>query len=391
MKQLNDERTQFIPFSRPFIGEEEISGVVDTLRSGWITTGPKCQAFEEKFASAVGAEHAVAVSSCTAGLHLALLALGIGQGDEVITTPMTFAATVNMIVGVGATPVFADIDVGTRQILPEKIEACITKKTKLILPVHFAGSTCDMDRIMGIAETHGIPVLEDAAHAIGSVYKDRPVGNLGNTSVFSFHPIKNITTGEGGMITTDDASLAEKVRTLRFHGLAKDAWKRYAEGEVSQYDVLLPGFKYNMMDIQAALGICQLERLEDFITERAAQASRYTRSFEGMAGLHLPELPPYPVRHAWHLYTILVDSPGVTRDDFMKELNQHGVGSGLHFKAVHLHHFYRERMGFRRGLCPNAEFVSDRIVSLPLFPGLARAAQERVIEAVGAILGGERQ
>jgi dTDP-4-amino-4,6-dideoxygalactose transaminase len=387
---VDEQAAQYVPFSRPCIGEAEISEVVDTLRSGWITTGPKCRTFEEKFAAAVGSGHAVAVSSCTAGLHLALLALGIGPGDEVVTTPMTFAATVNMIVGVGARPVFADIDAGTRQISPDKIEACITERTRLILPVHFAGSACDMDRIAEIAGARGVPVLEDAAHAIGTRYKERPVGGLGNPCVFSFHPIKNITTGEGGMVTTDDGSLAEKIRMLRFHGLAKDAWKRYAEGEVSQYDVLVPGFKYNMTDIQAALGIRQLDRLEEFISERTEQASLYSRHLEGVAGLVLPELPPYPVRHAWHLYTVLVDAPGLSRDDFMKELNRRGIGSGLHFKAVHLHHAYREMYGFRRGLCPNAEFASDRIVSLPLFPGLARAEQERVIESVTAILEGAR-
>ena len=384
-----NENIPYIPFSKPCIGEEEISEVMDTLRSGWITTGPKCQVFEEKFASYVGARFAVAVSSCTAGIHIALLAHGVGRGDEVITTPMTFAATVNMIISVGAKPVFADIDVGTRQILPEKIEACITDNTKLILPVHFAGSMCDMDRIMHIAESHDIPVLEDAAHAVGSSYKGRGAGSLGNTSIFSFHPIKNITTGEGGMVTTDDESLAEKITLLKFHGLAKDAWKRYAGGEVSQYDVLLPGYKYNMMDIQAAMGIHQLDKLEGFITERAKQAAYYTRCLEGKGGILLPELPPYPVRHAWHLYTVLIDTPLINRDDFMKNLNERGIGSGLHFKAVHLHHYYREQLGFRRGLCPNAEFVSDCIVSLPLFPGLSRFDQDRVIKAVGDILEGE--
>jgi dTDP-4-amino-4,6-dideoxygalactose transaminase len=380
----------FIPFSRPSIGEEELSEVMDTLSSGWITTGPKCQAFEEKFASYIGARFAVAVSSCTAGIHLALIAHGIGKGDEVITTPMTFAATVNMIVGVGAIPVFADIDIGTRQILPEKIEACITQNTKLIIPVHFAGSACDMDKIMRIAGSHGIAVLEDAAHAVGSSYQGRRVGTMGNTSVFSFHPIKNITTGEGGMVTTDDASLAEKINLLRFHGLAKDAWKRYAEGEISQYDVLLPGYKYNMMDIQASLGIHQLDKLEGFIAERAKQAAYYHKYFEGRKGILLPQLPPYPVRHAWHLYTVLIDTPRITRDDFMQEMGRRRIGSGFHFKALHLQHYYRERFGFRRGLCPNAEFVSDRIVSLPLFPGLSRSDQDRVIEAVIGIIEGEK-
>jgi dTDP-4-amino-4,6-dideoxygalactose transaminase len=213
---------------------------------------------------------------------------------------------------------------------------------------------------------------------------------MGNTSVFSFHPIKNITTGEGGMVTTDDASLAEKINLLRFHGLAKDAWKRYAEGEISQYDVLLPGYKYNMMDIQASLGIHQLDKLEGFIAERTKQAAYYHKYFEGRKGILLPQLPPYPVRHAWHLYTVLIDTPRITRDDFMQEMGRRRIGSGFHFKAVHLQHYYRERFGFSRGLCPNAEFVSDRIVSLPLFPGLSRSDQDRVIEAVIGIIEGEK-
>ncbi|MFH2001309.1 MAG: aminotransferase class I/II-fold pyridoxal phosphate-dependent enzyme [Planctomycetota bacterium] len=385
-----DKSKPFIPFSRPSIGDEEIASVVDTLRSGWITTGPKTKEFEDRFAEYVGAKHAIALSSCTAGLHLAFIALGIGEGDEVITSPMTFAATTNMMINVGAIPVFADIDPGTRQILPEKIEACITKKTKLIVPVHFAGSACDMDRIMAISERHGIPVLEDAAHAAGTLHKGRKIGSLGNMAIFSFHPIKNMTTGEGGMVTVDDPSLAEKIALLKFHGLAKDAWKRYSEGEVTQYDVLLPGFKYNMMDIQAALGLQQLKRLDGFNEERGRQAEYYNQHLKGMEGIRLPMLPDYSVGHIWHLYTVLIDTPHVSRDTFMKELSSRGIGSGLHFKAVHLHHYYKERFGFERGFCPNAEFVSDRIVSLPLFPGLSRSDQDRVIRAIGEILEGGR-
>lgn len=380
----------FLPFSRPSIGEEEIAEVVDSLRSGWITTGPKVQAFEKAFAEYVGVKHAVAVSSCTAGLHLSLLALLIGPGDEVITSPMTFAATVNMIVRVGAKPVFADIDRQTRQIDPAAVEACITAATRLIVPVHFAGNACDLDRLEAIAARRGIPLLEDAAHAAGTEYKGARIGSRGHPAVFSFHPIKNMTTGEGGMVTTDDDELAERVRLLRFHGIGKDAWKRYTAEGASQYDVLLPGFKYNMMDLQAALGIHQLRRLEGFIEERAAQAARYGEALAGIPGLELPDLPPYPVRHAWHLYTVLVGPPALDRDGFMEALKARGIGTGLHFKAVHLHRYYAKELGYGRGLCPEAEYVSDRIVSLPLYPGLAPDDQARVAEAVRGILhGGE--
>ena len=390
MKSVDTEHVEFIPFSRPCISELEVNEVVETLRSGWLTTGPRCKTFEKRFAEYVGTGHAVSVSSCTAGLHLALLALGIGEGDEVITSPMTFAATVNMIVHAGATPVFADIDRETRQITPDSISRCISERTRLIIPVHFAGSVCDLDGIRTLAKEHGIDVLEDSAHAVGSRYKGRKVGAGGSLCVFSFHPIKNMTTGEGGMITTDDSALAEKLTHLRFHGLAGDAWKRYAEGEVTQYDVLLPGFKYNMMDLQAALGLHQLARLDEFIDARKKLSDRYTEHFTPLNGIGLSRLPEYPVHHSWHLYTILIENPSITREAFMRELNRLGIGSGLHFKAVHLHPYYKDRFGFRYGQLPDAEYVSDRIVSLPLHPGLTHEDQDRVIAAVESLITGVR-
>ena len=386
-------REDFLPFSRPCLGKEEIHEVVECLNSGWITTGPRCQEFEKDFAAYVGAKHAVALSSCTAGLHLAFLALGLGEGDEVVTSPMTFAATVNMIYLCGAKPVLADIDVRTRQVLIDEIEAKITPRTKAVVPVHFAGSACDLQAIEALARQHGLLVVEDAAHAVGTRYRGKLIGSGDNPAAFSFHPIKNMTTGEGGMLVTNDDDLAEQVRVLKFHGIAKDAWKRYAADGVSQYDVLRPGFKYNMMDIQAALGIHQLRRLDDFIRQRTEQARYYDQHLAEIDEIGLPGMPPYPVRHAWHLYTVLVkvETLAINRDEFMNELKRRNIGTGLHFKAIHLHPFYARELQLSRGSLPNAEYVSDRIVSLPLFPRLERNDQDDVIEAIKDVIHAARK
>ncbi len=377
-------RLTFLPFSLPSIGEEEIAEVVDSLRSGWITTGPKAQRFEADFAGYVEAKHAVALSSATAGLHLSLKAIGVGPGDEVITTPMTFVATVNMIVANGATPVFADIDPTTLQIDPEEIERKVTEKTRAILPVHFAGQPCDLDKIHRIADQHELFVIEDAAHAIGTEYRRKRIGSLSDLTVFSFHPIKNLTTGEGGMVTTDNEELAERIRILKFHGITKDAWKRYDARGTPHYDVLLPGFKYNFMDIQAALGIHQLRRIDAFNRRRKEMAERYHHAFAKLDEIELPRAVPYPHRHAWHLYVILVRPERLTinRDGFMNALREEKIGTGIHFIAVHLHRYYRENFSYRRGDFPHAESVSDRILSIPLFPGMTDRDQEDVIRAV---------
>ncbi|NOY53455.1 MAG: aminotransferase class I/II-fold pyridoxal phosphate-dependent enzyme [Deltaproteobacteria bacterium] len=381
------DRLTFLPFSLPSIGEEEIAEVVDSLRSGWITTGPKTERFEKEFADYVGAKYAVGLSSATAGLHLSLKALGVGPGDEVITTPMTFAATVNMIVANGATPVFADIDPQTLQIDPVEVEKKVTEKTKAIVPVHFAGQPVDLDAIHTIAKIHHLTVLEDAAHAVGTEYKGKRIGALSELSVFSFHPIKNITTGEGGMVTTNDEALAERVRLLKFHGISKDAWKRYDEKGTPHYDVLDVGFKYNMMDLQAALGIHQLKKADAFNARRSEMAARYNEAFAALEGIDLPGEVAWPHRHAWHLYVIFVrpDRLGLDRDGFMAALKEAKIGTGIHFIAVHLHRYYREHFAFRRGDLPHAESISDRILSLPLFPGMTGRDQEDVIRAVRKI------
>lgn len=377
-------RSTFLPFSRPTVGPEEIQEIVDSIHSGWITTGPKVERFAEELGRYLNAPYVAPVSSATAGLHVALLALNIGPGDEVITTPLTFAATANVIVLTGATPVFADIDPRTLQIRPEEVKKKITKKTKAIMPVHFAGQPADLEALTDTANQHGLAVIEDAAHAIGTEYKGKKIGSFKTTSVFSFHPNKNMTTGEGGAVATHDPAVFEKVSLLRFHGMDKNAWKRFDKSGSARYDITLPGFKYNMMDIQAAMGLHQLKKLEGFIKTRAALAEKYQRAFSGTKGILRPVAVPYPHRHAWHLYTPLIDIDALkmTRDEFMKELKDRNIGSGLHYTAVHEFSYYAKTYGYRPADFPDAHYVSDRILSLPLFPGMTEQDQDDVVETV---------
>mgnify|MGYP000855575820 FL=1 len=368
-------RKEMLAFSRPSLGDEEIAEILHSMRSGWITTGPKCARFEQDVCDYVGAKHAVALSSATAGLHLALLAAGVGPGDEVITTSMTFAATANVVALVGATPVFVEIR-DDLNIDPACIEAAVTPRTKAVIPVHFAGYPCDMERILEIARRRNLVVIEDAAHAIGTEYRGRRIGSLGAMTVFSFHPIKNITTGEGGMLVTDDPALAEKVRLLKFHGIQKDAWKRYGGKEIPQYEIHFPGFKYNLTDLQAALGIHQLKKLDGFIEIRTRLAARYRALLAGAPGILLPVTPlEEGIRHCWHLFVVLVDIDRLTidRDRFMGAMLEANIGIGLHFPAVHLQPYYLKAFGCRRGTLPKTEFVSDRIFSLPLYPKMREA------------------
>ena len=379
-------RETFLPFAKPSIGDEEIAEVADSLRSGWITTGPKTERFTEEFRAYVGGRFAAAISSATAGLHVSLLAHGIGPGDEVITTPMTFAATLNVIVLVGATPVLADVDRRTLNVRVEEIEKRVGPKTRAVIPVHYVGQPCDMDPILALAKAKGLAVIEDAAHAIGTEYKGRRIGSFPTTSVFSFHPNKNITTGEGGMVVTDDERVFETVSLLKFHGMDRNAWKRFAKAGSPRYDIALPGYKYNMMDIQAAIGLHQLPKLDGFIAKRAALAAAYQRDLAG-APLLLPEPVPWPSRHAWHLYAPLVDLDRLTidRDRFMAELKERNIGCGLHYSAAHEFSYYREKFGWKPEDFPEAHFVSERIVSLPLFPGMTEGDRGDVVEAVFAI------
>ncbi len=370
--------SEFIPMSRPYIGREEIEAVSEVLRSGWITTGPKCAELEEAFARLVGAGRALSLTSGTAGMHLVFKALGIGAGDEVITPSMTFASTVNQIVLAGATPVFVDVDYDTLLVEPSEIEKRITRRTRAIVPVHFAGAPADMDAIEAAAGD--IPVIEDAAHAIGTRYKGRHIG-WKNLAVFSFHPIKNITTAEGGMVTGTDDAFMERLRLLRFHGIERDAWKRYGKGSDPTYDIAEPGYKYNMTDLQAALGVVQLAKIDEINARRTFIAQRYLQGLSCVGGLDLPGLPAYDHTHSWHLFVVKVTSLG--RPAFMEALAEHNIGYGLHFPACHTLSYVRELIG-EVDLAATQE-AAGKIVSLPLYPGMDDTQVERVIEVVREI------
>jgi dTDP-4-amino-4,6-dideoxygalactose transaminase len=365
---------------------------VACLESGWITTGPRVKKFEEDLKTYVSAPHVLALTSATAGLHLALLALGLKKDDEVITTPMTFAATLNTIVLAGAKPVLVDVEPGTYNMDVSRLAKAITKRTRAVMPVHFAGLPVDLDPLYETAKKHGLRVIEDAAHAIGTEYKGRRIGSFGDTQVFSFHPNKNMTTGEGGAISTRDDKLAEAVSLLRFHGMDREAWDRFGKKGSQHYEIILPGYKYNMMDIQAALGLHQLGQLDGFIARRTELALRYQKLLAGWPQWSLPGTPSYSHRHAWHLYTPLITPPaaGMDRDAFMQGMKERNIGTGLHYRAVHLYPYYREHFGFKRGDFPNAESISDRIVSLPLFPAMTDADQDRVIGAMKDLFGGKQ-
>lgn len=325
----------FLPFSRPSMGEEEIAAVGQVLRSGWITTGPQTHQLEQDFSATFGCKHAIAVSSATGGMHVTLMALGIGPGDEVITPSQTWVSTINMIVLLGAEPVMIDVDPDTLMVSADAVAAAITPKTKAIIPVHYAGAPLDLDPIYAVANEHGIPVVEDAAHAAGTKYRERWIGAQG-TAIFSFHAIKNMTCAEGGLIATDDDALAEKVRALKFHGLAVDAFDRQVLGRKPQAEVVEPGFKYNLSDIHASVAVVQLKRLAQMNARRAELAQRYLDKLQGSPYLPMA-VPAYPHLHAWHLFMIRVDEArcGISRDALMERLKEQGIGTGLHFRAAH--------------------------------------------------------
>ena len=383
---MNDD---FLPFARPSISRAAIDEVVACLESGWITTGPRVQKFEQALKQYLGAPHVLALSSATAGLHLALVALDLQPGDEVITTPMTFAATLNTIVLAGGRPVLVDVEPHTYNMDVTRLADAIGERTRAIMPIHFAGLPVDLDPLYALAKKHGLRVIEDAAHAIGPEYSGRRIGAFGDTQVFSFHPNKNITTGEGGAIATRDEKYAARLALLRFHGMDREAWNRFGKTGSQHYEIVEPGYKYNMMDIQAALGLHQLPALDGFIRRRTELAQRYQRLLADWRKLALPRAPSYSHRHAWHLYTPLVnaEAAGMNRDDFMQALKQRNIGTGLHYRAVHLYPYYRERFGFKRGDFPIAESIGDRIVSLPLFPDMTDVDQDRVVDAMRDMFG----
>jgi UDP-4-amino-4-deoxy-L-arabinose-oxoglutarate aminotransferase len=377
----------FLPFSRPSITRTDVEAVSAVLESGWLTTGGRCAELEARFCERVGSTSAVALTSATAGMHLLLHALGIGPGDEVITPSMTWVSTVNLIVLQGATPVFVDVDRNTLMTTAERVEEVMSERTKAIIPVHFAGASLDLDPLYALAERHGVAIVEDAAHAAGTTYKARAVGGRG-TVIFSFHPIKNMTTGEGGLICTDSEELAAKIRRLRFHGLGLDTFQRESQGRAPQAEVLEPGYKYNLPDMNAALGVSQLSRLDEMNAKRAALAARYSELLAHVDGILPLDLPDHPMEHAWHLYVVRVDTERarIDRDRFMERLKALNIGTGLHFRAVHEHAYYRAQ-NFE-GSLPNTEWNSERLVSLPLFPDMALRDVDRVVDAIRSVLGG---
>lgn len=375
----------FLPFSRPSLGEEELAAVKAVFESGWITTGPKNAELEQAFCQLTGNQHAIAVSSATAGMHVTLLALNIQPGDEVITPSLTWVSTINIITLLGATPVMIDIDRDTLMVTPEQIEAAITPRTRAIIPVHYAGAPADIDAIRAIGERHGIAVIEDAAHAAGCYYKGQHVGQQG-TAIFSFHAIKNMTCAEGGLIVTDDAELADRMRSLKFHGLGVDAYDRHTQGRKPQAEVIMPGFKYNLPDISAAIALVQLNKLAAINTRRAEIAQRYLTELADTPFLPLAQ-PEWSHQHAWHLFIIRADEAtcGLSRDALMETLKAQDIGTGLHFRAAHTHKYYRER--YPQLSLPNTEWNSDRICSIPLFPDMRDEDVSRVIGALRHIAG----
>ncbi len=382
------KRDSFIPYNQPDITDDEIAEVVATLKSGWIAKGPRTVKFEQEFAEFVGAKHAVAMNSCTAALHVSLLAAGIGPGDEVITTPMTFASTANTIIHVGAKPVFADIDYKTGCIDPDEIEKKITKKTKAVVPVHYSGQVCDLDRIYDIADRHGLFVSEDAAHALESRYKGKLIGNhLKGAASYSFYATKNLTTGEGGMLVTDDDEIDAKARIWAGQGMSHNAWNRYAKGGTWRYDICEPGYKYNMFDIQAALGRVQLSRMKDMQARRLKIAEKYQREFAKIDAVEPPFVPDYAT-HSWHLYVLRIRPELLTidRDRFIEELNGRNVGTSVHFIPVTGMSAYTSRYGYKSGDFPNAEKHFERIVSLPLYPTLTEEQSDYIVAAVRDIV-----
>lgn len=389
---MNSKREDFLPYCLPLIEDDDIQAVVDSLKSNWVTKGPKTMEFERVFAEYTGTKHAVAFNSCTAGLHTSLVAQGIGEGDEVITTPMTFVSTANVIIHTGATPVFVDINPSTMNIDHTGIEEKITSRTKAIIPVHMAGLPCEMDEITALAEKHNLFILEDAAHAVYARYKDRMIGSIGDATAFSFYATKNLMTGEGGMVTTDNDELADKLRQYSLHGMSRNAWNRYTAKGSWFYEITFPGFKYNMTDIQAALGLTQLAKLEAMQKRRQEIADIYNEKFAELPELELPAQKPYS-RHAWHLYVIKLKLERITVDraEFIQMLSEENIGTSVHFIPVHLHPYYRDRYGYKRGDFPRAEAVYDRIISLPLYPKMSPADVRDVINAVRRVIAKVRK
>lgn len=390
---MND---QIVPFHRPLVEETDIEAVVACLRSGWLTTGPRVKEFEEKFAAYVGAPHAIAANSCTAAMHLALAALGLQPGEEVITSPITFVATCEAIQYVGARPVFVDVDPQTLNLNPDHLAAALTARTRAIMPVHIAGQPADMPRIMAFARRHDLKVVEDAAHATeaaiaapanGHALGTGRIGTISEATCFSFYATKNLTTAEGGMITCSDPELAQRIRRLALHGLSHDAWKRYTVSGSWYYQVIEQGYKYNLTDLAASLGLTQLAKIETMWQRRAAIAARYNQAFAEMPELEVPAVPG-DAKHAWHLYILRLrlDQLNINRNQFFDALREAGILCSVHFIPLHLMPYYRQKYHYREGDFPEAERQFKRIISLPLYPAMTDAQVERVIAAVQQVI-----
>jgi UDP-4-amino-4,6-dideoxy-N-acetyl-beta-L-altrosamine transaminase len=383
----NSIRNSFLHPFRHSISEDEINEVIDTLRSDWITTGPKTFKFEDLFKEYVGSNYAIGVNSCTAALQLALAAIDIDTGDEVITTPLTFAATTEVILHQNAEPVLVDIEKDSYNIDPNKIEEKITEKTKAIIPVHYAGNPCKMDEIMDIADDHDLYVIEDAAHAIGSEYKNTKIGCISDITCFSFYATKNITTGEGGMITTNDETLEEKMRILSLHGISKDAWNRYSATGSWYYEILYPGFKCNMDDIQASIGIHQLKKIDEMQIRRFEIAEMYNDAFNSLEQIIVPPIEKNSI-HAWHLYPIQIRTEHlkINRNEFIEALKAENIGTSVHFIPIHMHPYYKKKFGFKKGDFPNTESFFEKEISIPLYPRMTDEDVEDVISAINKII-----
>jgi UDP-4-amino-4-deoxy-L-arabinose-oxoglutarate aminotransferase len=384
----------FLPFALPSIDQDEIDEVIDTLKSNWITTGPKTKQFENDFSNLIGAENAIAVNSCTAALHLALDAIGLKEGDKVITTPFTFTASAEVIRYLGADPIFVDIDPGTFNIDADKLNDVIKSQKnqqsiKAIIPVHFAGQSCDMDSIIQVAKKYNLKIIEDAAHALPTTYNGKKVGCLGDIACFSFYATKTITTGEGGMVVTDNPEYASRIKTMRLHGISKDVFNRYTSNDADwYYEVVEPGFKYNMPDIAAAIGIHQLKKVYDFYKRRKEIAESYNEALIKLAEVEIPFVKNPVDIHSWHLYVIKLRSDKLTigRDDFLKKMKEMGIGTSVHFIPLHIQPYYRDKYSFKANDYPIAYDVFKHIFSLPIYPKMLQKDVNRVIDAVTSLI-----
>jgi perosamine synthetase len=381
-------RATFLPFALPDTDESEIAEVADAIRSGWVTTGPKTKQFEQEFAAFVGAKHAIAVNSCTAAMHLALEAIHLQAGDEVITTPLTFAATAEVVRYFNAKPVLVDVDPVTLNIDPNQIEAAITSRTRAIIPVHLGGLAAEMDALRAVAQRHNLCIIEDAAHALPTKYHGRLVGSLGDFTCFSFYATKALTTGEGGMICTDDDAWADRCRIMSLHGISRDAWKRYTADGTWYYEIIAPGFKYNLTDVAAAMGLAQLRKVERMWARREALARRYSAALSDLPELETPGLPAPENQHAWHLYLLRLqlDRLTIDRAQFITELKARNIGASVHFIPLHIHPYYRETYGYHPEDFPVSLREYHRLISLPIYSRMTDDDARDVIEAVRAIV-----